>query len=194
MSKRISKITSTKNANTHHPIEALGNVTAPTGDIRVEKLEDRLNPKVPFPHKHDFFQLVFISRGSGWHQLDFEKYKAHAGAFFIVKPGQMHHWKLDSKTMGLIIEFTHESLPKENVWASDLLGKARTLPDLIKLSSTKNKNEIFQILNFMLNEFAKRDASFQVCLQNYLSNLLIQLLRLSKTNSISLIETDSTIE
>lgn len=193
MPKRISKLTNTKNTNTHHPIEALGNVAATTGDIRVEKLEDRLNPKVPFPHKHDFFQFVFITTGSGWHQLDFEKYKAEAGSFFIVKPGQMHNWKLNPKTSGIIIEFTHESLPKEIAWVSELLAKSRTLPDLIKFSSTQKK-EIVQILNSMLKEFSERSTSFQICLQNYLSNLLIQLLRSTKAKSTQATTTDSIVE
>jgi len=56
-----------------HPIEAFGNLPASRGEIRVEHLESRLAPKVPFPHRHDFFHFVLVEAGSGWHEIDFTR-------------------------------------------------------------------------------------------------------------------------
>lgn len=46
------------------------------------------------PHKHDFYLVALFTHGSGTHEIDFVRYKVKPEALFIMKPGQMHYWKL----------------------------------------------------------------------------------------------------
>ncbi len=94
-----------------HPLESLGNEPAGQGGVRVERLEQRLRPRVPFPHKHDFFHFLHIERGSGWHEVDFRRYRVNAGSFFLVKPAEVHAWSLGASTKGTVLEFVRGSLP-----------------------------------------------------------------------------------
>lgn len=54
------------------------------------------------PHKHDFYLVLFVTRGSGIHEIDFEKYPVSPGSLFILKPGQMHFWKLSADIDGYV--------------------------------------------------------------------------------------------
>jgi AraC-like DNA-binding protein len=52
------------------------------------------------PHKHDFYLVVLVTKGTGWHEIDFVKYPVKPGSVFLMQPGQMHYWKLSSNIEG----------------------------------------------------------------------------------------------
>jgi AraC-like DNA-binding protein len=54
------------------------------------------------PHKHDFFLVMLVTAGSGWHEIDFVKYKVKSGTAFFMQPGQMHYWKLSGDIKGFV--------------------------------------------------------------------------------------------
>jgi AraC family transcriptional regulator, transcriptional activator of pobA len=54
------------------------------------------------PHKHDFYLVALFTHGAGTHEIDFVNYKVKPGALFIMKPGQMHYWKLSNDVNGYI--------------------------------------------------------------------------------------------
>lgn len=58
------------------------------------------------PHKHDFYLVILFTKGKGIHEIDFETYHVKPGALFIMKPGQMHFWKLSSDVEGYVFFHT----------------------------------------------------------------------------------------
>ncbi len=54
------------------------------------------------PHRHDFFLCVIFTKGSGIHEIDFDKYPITKGSVFFLKPGQTHSWEFNSTTEGYI--------------------------------------------------------------------------------------------
>ena len=58
-------------------------------------------------HKHDFYLCVYISKGSGVHEIDFNKYDIKDGSIFILRPGQIHHWEFYTEPKGYIFIHTH---------------------------------------------------------------------------------------
>ncbi len=62
------------------------------------------------PHRHDFFELIWIRRGHGRVSLDLQGLDFRANTLLIVSPGQVHAWRYDSKTEGLIVGFSTEFL------------------------------------------------------------------------------------
>lgn len=164
-----------------HSLESLGLTPATRGDIRVERLQDRLIPKVPFPHKHDFFQIVIIHSASGWHEVDFHKHKIKNNQVYLIKPGQVHDWKLPKSTKGFIIEYTMESLPPEK--SGNLAQQSRHLPDLYKFAKTcKSLQPSF--LQLMEFEYLQKAPLYEACLQSYLQIMLMELLRTTAAKKI----------
>ncbi|PBQ34642.1 AraC family transcriptional regulator [Sphingobacteriaceae bacterium] len=60
------------------------------------------------PHKHDFYFAVLFTKGSGTHEIDFKKYPVKTGSLFLLKPGQMHNWKLSADCEGFIFFHTRD--------------------------------------------------------------------------------------
>ncbi|MGE3261988.1 MAG: helix-turn-helix domain-containing protein [Bacteriovoracia bacterium] len=157
-----------------HPLRALGIAEVGRGAVRAEKLEERLSPRVPFPHKHDFFQILLIQSGSGWHEIDFRRLKVEAGKIFVMKPGQVHSWQLGKNTKGYVIEFTGESLREKGPLLQWLRGSA----DSLQVSGA-NRKKILSLAEEMLAEFRDRPSLFELANENFLRILLIALGRSS---------------
>ena len=62
-------------------------------------------PGVSAPHTHDFYLLLYITRGSGTHTIDLQDYELRPGALFFLAPGQVHSWKLSADATGYIVFF-----------------------------------------------------------------------------------------
>ncbi len=57
---------------------------------------------VNLPHKHDFYLVVYVTRGTGVHEIDFKKYNVKPGMIFLMQPGQMHHWEFSKDISGFV--------------------------------------------------------------------------------------------
>lgn len=56
------------------------------------------------PHRHDYFELIFVTAGTGKQQIDFTPYSMESGQLFTIYPGQVHLMERGSAE-GLIIQF-----------------------------------------------------------------------------------------
>lgn len=72
------------------------------------RLESR--PDIPraFPHRHNYYHLLWMSEADGTHLLDFESFDVRANTVFFVSPGQLHAWQSSVKPRGFIINFSTE--------------------------------------------------------------------------------------
>lgn len=57
-------------------------------------------------HKHCFYQIIFITGGTGINFIDYKNYNLNKGDMFFLSPGQIHKWSLNSSTQGFIINFS----------------------------------------------------------------------------------------
>lgn len=180
--------------NFQHSIEAFGILKVSISGIRVERIQDRVIPAVPFPHKHDFYQLMLVTHGTGTHQIDFKKYKITNGQLFIMKPGQVHSWSLSKGIKGYIIEFTRESLKIETFGETDILNQLQFLPDRPIIKNNSFLKTFLTMMEIMFDEFQNKADYHDVCLRNYLSGILVQLIRESSTFKIEHKKTVSSLE
>ena len=67
--------------------------------------EQQGKASLPQAHKHNFYMLLVISKGSGAHTLDFTEYSAKAGQVHFLAPGQAHSWQLHPATKGFQLMF-----------------------------------------------------------------------------------------
>jgi AraC family transcriptional activator of pobA len=157
----------------HHPLDSFGIREVSNEGIRIEKLSDRINPKVPFPHKHDFYQILLVENGLGWHQLDFNRYKVKARQVFVVKPGQTHAWSLKKDIKGLVIEFSHSA------GIGTLIEALETVDDCFQLEK-EDFQRMCQLVQLMKYEFEEKPKEENKVLQNYLVVFLHLVLRSGK--------------
>ena len=63
-----------------------------------------------FPHKHSFYHLVYFTKGSGNHSIDFVHFPVEAGQIYFMAPGQVHSWDFDTQPDGFIVNFSEKYL------------------------------------------------------------------------------------
>lgn len=67
--------------------------------------EDAEDPDIHWPHRHDFFSLVWFTSGLGINVIDFEEYEIQPNRLFLTKPSQIHNWSYNNDTRGYILVF-----------------------------------------------------------------------------------------
>ncbi len=63
-----------------------------------------------YPHRHDFYEILYITSGQGTHFIDFNAYSFLAGTVYFTSPGQIHYWITSVPLEGEFIGFTKDFL------------------------------------------------------------------------------------
>jgi AraC family transcriptional regulator, transcriptional activator of pobA len=82
---------------------------------------DRQNLSLDKPHRVDFFQILFITEGTGTHYIDFRPYVFKEGSILFISKGQVHAFQVHPDRDGFLILFTEAFLSK-NLIHSDILS------------------------------------------------------------------------
>lgn len=115
--------------------------------FKVSRFKEQI--KKTKPHKHDeYYELIFLSQGEGFHCIESEKYMVSTPDFYFLKPGQLHYWQFTSIPKGFVILFNNNEFDaiKEN-----------TLTDLIRklTDTTRLKIQPDKLPNHLLEEIFK---------------------------------------
>jgi AraC-like DNA-binding protein len=110
---------------------------------------------VHFPHKHSFYHLVYFSKGSGRHSIDFVNFPVEAGQIYFMIPGQVHSWDFSAKPDGYIVNFSEQYIhaliadPRYLDQFHFLSGRAK---DQVITIPKKDRNKIGEILELIVQE------------------------------------------
>ncbi|HYG01884.1 MAG TPA: AraC family transcriptional regulator [Chryseosolibacter sp.] len=56
-------------------------------------------------HRHDFYFVLALKKGSGNHEIDFVSHTISDNSVFLMRPGQVHRLELKSRSKGYLMEF-----------------------------------------------------------------------------------------
>jgi YesN/AraC family two-component response regulator len=76
----------------------------------LRKMRTEMAEHNAFPHKHNYIEIIWITKGSGTLVMDMEKYTLQPNSFFCVTPGQLHQLKHDEQAEGYVLSFTEAFL------------------------------------------------------------------------------------
>ncbi len=76
--------------------------------FQVEVFDTNRHFSVKYPHRHDFFEVLYLSKGSGFHIIDSNKYEIQPPCVFFMSPGQAHKIEFSNDIEGYIFIFTSE--------------------------------------------------------------------------------------
>lgn len=76
--------------------------------FQIEPFDANRHFQVEYPHRHDFFELLYIEEGSGIHVIDNNRYDITPPCVFFMSPGQAHKLELSNDIKGYIYIFTAE--------------------------------------------------------------------------------------
>ena len=98
-----------KNPTEQIPVYSLDNFSSPerkSQQFQVEVFDANRHFSVKYPHRHDFFEVLYLLKGSGYHVIDTNKYEIKPPCVFFMSPGQAHKLELSNDIEGFIFIFT----------------------------------------------------------------------------------------
>jgi len=100
-----------KNPAEQLPVYSLHNFSSPernSQQFQVEVFDANRHFSVKYPHRHDFFEVLYLLKGSGYHVIDGNKYEIKPPCVFFMSPGQAHKLELSNDIEGFIFIFTSD--------------------------------------------------------------------------------------
>lgn len=121
-----------------------------------------------FPHRHEFYELVCVTGGSGTHVIDFVAYDVRPVSLFVVTPRQIQSWECRTPLEGRLILFMEEFLP---AGYGDRVGPALRL-------EPSQAATVTAVLGGLEREYRRRERCERSVLQAYLHILLVEMHRM----------------
>lgn len=90
------------------PVYSLQNFSKPerkSQQFQVEVFDANRHFSVKYPHRHDFFEVLYLHHGTGFHIIDGNKYEIKPPCIFFMSPGQAHKLELSNDIEGYIFLF-----------------------------------------------------------------------------------------
>ncbi len=91
------------------PVYSLDKFSSPDNSeqqFQVEIFDANRHFQVQYPHRHDFFEVLYLTEGSGFHIIDSNKYEIKPPCVFFMSPGQAHKLEFSHDIGGYIFIFT----------------------------------------------------------------------------------------
>jgi AraC family transcriptional activator of pobA len=155
------------------------------------RLENRM-ALLPYPHRHDFYHIVWVTRGSGSHIIDSEQYEVRANTLFFMAPGQVHDFRLSDDTTGFTINFSAEfyalQLKNKNMLNEIPIYDLEHPVSAIYFGADEAA-DLRKVMDGMTEEYDKEHTGYQDVLRSYLSIFLTKASRMAvppSSNEISL--------
>ena len=158
----------------------------------LKNMEDqyrKASGRKPVPHRHDYYNIYFVEKGTGTHVIDFKAYKVLDLQIYFVLPGQMHQLVFDTPPQGRIISFTEEFLMGNaipdylinDIYLFDDYGQSPPLP--IHQETVSNYKNLFD----QIESFAASTGKYTL----EAVGALVKLLLIQCNNHCSLFKSDN---
>lgn len=76
--------------------------------FQVEIFDANRHFQVSYPHRHDFYEILYLTKGSGIHIIDSNEYLIKPPCVFFLSPGQAHKLDISHDIEGYIFLFASE--------------------------------------------------------------------------------------
>lgn len=140
---------------------------------------DHLEPQAAYPHRHSFYQVLYVTAGQGTHVLDFEAFPVEPPVLFFLSPEQVHFWRLERSLAGCGILFTSEFLLFDAVdpGGFNKLAFFHSLTHSLLRLTPEQDREIETLVQGLLAEYQAHELNYASVLSAYLHILLAKIQR-----------------
>lgn len=127
------------------------------------------DPQVEWPHRHDFYSIVWFTKSTGINVIDFEEYEIKHNRLFLMRPKQVHNWSYSKNSNGYIVVFDKHLLKEATGFAN------KPFIDL----SNKNTKLLALLFENLIQESKKNDELGEKTIIQGISFVLLLLKRWS---------------
>ncbi len=147
-------------------------------EFDLSRFEEMEEPDIEDPHKHHFYEILWVTSGTSKQVIDYKEYRINPGSLFFISPGQLHHFEEWHDLKGGSVFFTENFFLLNQ--ARDQLFEMSYLDNLYSNPTLKlPKDDFKDILNTidLLEKEKNRVSASQIILSSYLNILLNQIQR-----------------
>jgi len=136
-------------------------------------------------HNHNFYELIIIEKGKGFHHLNGIVFPYKKGDVFLLRPSDGHEFSIKTKTKFIYIKFT-----EQYIWETLLINKKNELKKVIQLlmedrsfvyeSAIKNNTDrvhLLQLAHILLYEFSHQSRYNKDIVVDIFSAIITVLIR-----------------
>jgi AraC family transcriptional regulator, transcriptional activator of pobA len=141
--------------------------------------------RTPVPHRHSFYEIIYIKHGQGIHVIDFESYPIKPQSIYLFSPEQIHFWNVHGPLEGMSIKFSENFLlfsPSEHS-LMEYLNLFHNVDDspcaYLDKSQTDNVENIFFQIS---QEYHSKNYARDLKILSYLIILLVDIQRIFMGN------------
>ncbi|WP_068824846.1 AraC family transcriptional regulator [Wenyingzhuangia fucanilytica] len=158
-------------------------------DIKIEPFD--VNKRYTKPHRHNkYLELVYFTKGSGYHHMDLNSYQIKPPVLFVVNKEEVHHWEITTVPKGYVIiikeSFLEKTLDKHINNQFFKISKFQKI-DILQKDSTLNK--LFKILT---KEIKSPNTPIEV-IEGMLKSLLAKILLYTDITKESNVNTEDKV-
>ncbi|PWA04491.1 helix-turn-helix domain-containing protein [Flavobacterium psychrotolerans] len=148
-----------------------------SGSFSIREIQELLEGKdmIQELHRHDFYYILVLEKGSGSHEIDFTSYEIFDYSIFLMRPGQVHQLNLKSGSSGYLLQFKTDFFYTQNKLSQELLRKVSHI-NFCSLNGNGFKR-MEAILSYILKEYSEKQEGYQEVIKSNLSILFIELVR-----------------
>ena len=132
------------------------------------------------PNRVNFYEVLWVTSGSGTRYIDFEGYPIRPQTFFCITPGQIHSWDVQDAIAGYVMLFLEEFLssgPAEREFLRDLDFFHRIDHDPVIYLDESEAPPFQVIVDLMIQEYEGDQFGRRIAIQSLFRLLLIRLER-----------------
>jgi len=170
----------------------------PKLEIKDKAKEDKGIKIAPFrqhirktsPHKHNsYFEIIYLSKGSGSHTIDTNEYEIKAPVIFTIRKEQVHFWDIQSEPEGFVLILKKTFI--ENCLDPEI---KRLISELSSHNCLFPKgNSAFEIYKLLQEEYSGNKLTNPLVIEGLLKALLAKILesvssKLSKNGKNSIFQ------
>ncbi|MBC9796784.1 AraC family transcriptional regulator [Sinomicrobium weinanense] len=148
-----------------------------SGSFAISDLGDLLAEKdmVEALHRHNFFFVLAIEKGTGTHHIDFTAYPVTDHSVFVIRPGQVHQLTIKQGSKGYLMVFDPGFYPPQKEPKNQLFKKANR-KNYYKPDSGKFRR-LLHILDNIFLEHSDRQTGYKEVIKSNLDIFFIELAR-----------------
>jgi len=166
-------------------------ITRPAANVpfevhTMEWLEKNRWQQNAVPHRHNYFVIIWVKKGTGVHMIDLDKFELQNDTVYCITPGQVHLLKQNGDAEGYVMSFTAEFMGTEEsnldlLFNTGLFNTFSHSP-VIRVDA-EVKDEMEDAVKRMMKEYANFFLLRSEILRGFLKIFLIYLTRqFEKTN------------
>jgi AraC family transcriptional activator of pobA len=136
---------------------------------------------LPYPHRHDFYQIVWITHGRGRHVIDSAQYAIRPNTIFFMSPHQVHEFELPADADGYVMNFSEPFFVltlqnKELLHEIPFYRLRHSTP--VVYATAEQALQLVRIVELIEDEYGAGQAGFEDIIRSYLHVFLMQAGRL----------------